>query len=299
MSEAAGSFQSLLLKRARLPDLTGEGAKDAPQGDLKPPKSRYGIPNIAWRVVPALLVGAFLFAVWQMAVSITKVSPTVLPSPIRVITMGWANRSELWQNALPTLEETLIGIGATVVAASAVAIACDFSSFLRRAIYPALVASQTIPIIVIAPLMVIWFGFGLLPKILVIILINFFAITVALTAGFDATEPEAADLLRSMGATRWQQFVKVRLPTALPYFFTGLRISITWSVTAAIFGEWVGALNGLGIYMQLAKNNFRTDLVLAAVLVTAAMSLALFAAVHLLQRLCIPWYFKLKESSRH
>jgi ABC-type nitrate/sulfonate/bicarbonate transport system permease component len=161
-----------------------------------------------------------------------------------------------------------------------------------------LVVSQTVPIMVIAPLMVIWFGFGLFSKIVVIVVVTFFAITVALSDGLDATEPEATSLLRSMGASRWQQFAMVRLPGALPSFFTGLRISVTWSVTAAIFGEYVGAEKGLGIFMQISKNDFRTDLVLAAVVVSSLVSLLLFAACHVLQRVSIPWYMLMQRQGR-
>jgi ABC-type nitrate/sulfonate/bicarbonate transport system permease component len=138
--------------------------------------------------------------------------------------------------------------------------------------------------------MIIWFGFGLLPKVLVIVLVTFFPIVVALLDGFASTEPEATDLLRTMGATDRQVFLKVRLPTALPSFFTGLRISITYAVIGAVFGEYVGAYEGLGIWMQLSKNAFRTDLVFVAILITAALSIGLFVAVGLLERLVIPWY---------
>ena len=149
----------------------------------------------------------------------------------------------------------------------------DLSKIARRVIYPLLVGSQSIPVLVIAPLFVIWFGFGLLPKILVIILVAFFPTTVGLLEGFNSTEPEASNLIRSMGGGRFKEFVRLRVPTALPFFFTGLRVAVSFAVLAAIFGEWVGATTGLGIYMELEKNALRTDLVFAAVLVTAALSM--------------------------
>jgi ABC-type nitrate/sulfonate/bicarbonate transport system permease component len=163
---------------------------------------------------------------------------------------------------------------------------------------PVLVASQTIPIIAIAPLMIIWFGFGLLPKVIVIALVTFFPVCVGLIEGFASTEKEAMNLMRSMGASRWRQFTGVRLPSALPRFFTALRIGITYAVTGAIFAEYVGAENGLGIYMSAMKNSFRTDLVLAAVLVTAVLSVTLFGLTFLVERLIIPWHSKERRSRR-
>ena len=152
------------------------------------------------------------------------------------------------------------------------------------------------PIIAIAPLMIIWFGFGLTPKILIVILVTFFPITVSLSDGFRSAEAEAMDLLGSMGASKWGVFRHVRLPSALPSFFSGLRIAITYAVVAAVFAEYVGAKSGLGIFMLIQKNSFRTDLVLAAVVVTALVSVSLFLMVSVMQRIAIPWY---AESHAH
>ena len=163
---------------------------------------------------------------------------------------------------------------------------------VRRAVEPLLVASQTIPVVAIAPLFVIWFGFGLLPKVLIVVLVTFFPVTIALLDGFGRVEPEAMDLMRSMGATARQTFGKLRWPAALPSLFTGLRISVVYAVIGAIFGEYVGATQGLGIWMQLSQNSFRTDLVFAAILLTAIVSLVLYAAVGLVERAVVPWSFR-------
>jgi len=178
------------------------------------------------------------------------------------------------------------------------ALLIDFSTFLRRALMPILIGSQTLPIIAIAPLMIIWFGFGLMPKVIVIALVTFFPITVGLIEGFASTEREATNLLRSMGAGRWKQFRYVRLPAAMPFFFAALRIGITYAVVGAIFAEYVGAQKGLGIYMSQQKNSFRTDLVLAAVLVSAVVSVSLFLLTYAVQRLTIPWYSKARKHGR-
>jgi ABC-type nitrate/sulfonate/bicarbonate transport system permease component len=239
-----------------------------------------------------------LLLTWQTAVTARNVQPAVFPSPRRILEQGWAARNAIWANTVPTLEETFLGFAVSLTLAWTLAILIDFSTWLRRALMPLLVASQTIPIIAIAPLMVIWFGFGLLPKIIVIAVVTFFPVTVGLIDGFNRTDREAIDLLRSMGANRWEQFVYVRLPSALPSFFTALRIGITYAVTGAIFAEYVGAERGLGIYMAMMKNSFRTDLVLAAVAVTAFLSVSLFLLTYVAERLIIPWHSKERRNTR-
>ena len=169
------------------------------------------------------------------------------------------------------------------------AVAMDRVPFIRRAVEPILVTSQTIPVVAMAPLFLLWFGFGLLPKILIVVVVTFFPIVVALLDGFGSTSRDASDLLRSYGATDGQAFRKLRWPTALPAFFTGLRIAVVYAVIGAVFGEYVGAREGLGIWMLLSQNAFRTDLVFAAILVTSAVSLVLYWVVGLVRRATIPW----------
>jgi ABC-type nitrate/sulfonate/bicarbonate transport system permease component len=177
------------------------------------------------------------------------------------------------------------------------AVLIDFSQTVRRVLYPVLVATQTIPLVVLAPLMILWFGFGLTPKIILVALITFFPITVGWVDGFTSAEREATDLLRSMGASRRQIFLKVRLPGSLPRFFSGLRIAIVYSVIGAIFAEYAGARNGLGIFILQQQNAFRTDLVLAAVIVVTAISIILFLLTYAVERLVIPWYFATRRAA--
>ncbi len=242
------------------------------------------------QVLPPLVLFATLIAVWQIYVDTQNVRPTTLPSPSRVVEQGWRFHDIIWGHTKVTMKEVAIGFSLSVLFATIVAIAIDFSGLVRRSLLPLLVASQTLPIIAIAPLMIIWFGFGIAPKIYVVILVTFFPITVGWVEGFRGTEAEAMSLLRSMGANRWKVFRYVRFPSALPSFFLGFRIAITYSVVGAIFAEYVGAKDGLGIFMQTSKNSFRTDLVLAAVVVTAVVSIALFMLSFLAQRALIPWW---------
>ncbi|MGC0363131.1 ABC-type nitrate/sulfonate/bicarbonate transport system permease component [Rhodococcus sp. 27YEA15] len=240
-------------------------------------------------VLPALMVLVLLVLAWQVYVDVSGIRPQVLPSPARVLSQGWDNRSVIAGHAASTLQVTVIGFTVSLALAWLLAIVVDFSPWLARALVPLFVVSQTLPIIAIAPLMIIWFGFGLLPKILVIALATFFPMTIGLVEGFAAADREAGALLRSMGGSRWQEFRYVRLPSAIPRFFTALRIGITYAVVGAVFSEYVGATSGLGIYMSTQKNSFRTDLVLAAVLVTAAISITLYLLTFAVERVVAPW----------
>jgi ABC-type nitrate/sulfonate/bicarbonate transport system permease component len=246
--------------------------------------------ELARRLAPSILVLVGLLLLWEAYVDLSGISPLVLPAPSRILSALIDFRDQAVTHTIPTVVETVVGFSVSVVAAVAVAVAMDQSATLRRALYPLLVGSQTIPIIALAPLFVLWFGFGLLPKVLVIVLVTFFPITVALLDGFASVEAEATDLLRTFGASRAQVFAKLRWPAALPSFFTGLRISATYAVVAAIFGEFVGAFEGLGIWMQIARNAFRADLVFVAILIASVLSILLFVGVGLLEALTIPWY---------
>ncbi|MDJ0395771.1 ABC transporter permease [Rhodococcus sp. G-MC3] len=243
---------------------------------------------VRW-ALPSATIVALLIAAWEIYVRVSGVRPQVLPSPSRIAVQGWAHRDAIADNASATLQVTLVGFTVSLLVAWILAVAVDFSPWLRRAVVPLFVVSQTLPIIAIAPLLIIWFGFGLLPKILVIALATFFPMAIGLVEGFAAADRDARSLLSSMGASRWQQFRYVRLPSAMPRFFTSLRIGITYAVVGAIFAEYAGASAGLGIYMSQQKNSFRTDLVLAAVVVTAVISVALFLLTYLAERIVAPW----------
>lgn len=248
-------------------------------------------------MLPALVTAVALVAVWQIYVTVSGIRPQVLPAPSRVLGQGWAHRDDIAVHAWATLQVTLVGFAVSLIVAWALAVLVDFSPWLRRAFVPLFVVSQTLPIIAIAPLMIIWFGFGLLPKVLVIALATFFPMAIGLIEGFASADREAGALLRSMGASRWQEFRFVRLPSALPRFFTALRIGVTYAVVGAVFAEYVGASSGLGIYMSVQKNSFRTDLVLAAVLVTAAISVALYAATFAIERVVAPWIHRPRQEA--
>jgi ABC-type nitrate/sulfonate/bicarbonate transport system permease component len=184
----------------------------------------------------------------------------------------------------------VLGLAIATILGLALAILIDLSLWLRRAFYPLLIISQTIPMVALAPLLVIWFGFGLTPKVIVVALYCFFPIVVACADGLASTDHDLMKLLQSMKASRWQTLWLVRLPGAMPGFFSGLRIAATYSVTGAIVGEYVAAQQGLGIYMEVASRADAIVLVFAAIVVTAVLSLLLFGLVSLLESLALPWY---------
>lgn len=241
------------------------------------------------RGIPAVLSVASAFVIWEIYVRLSGISPLMLPAPSRVLEQIALNRALLWDNTLPTIKATLAGFTLSLVVAFVLSIVLDFMPRVRRALFPIFVVSQTLPLVAIAPLVVLWFGFDLTPKILLVALVTFFPMLVALVDGYESTDPEIEDLLRSMGASRRVVFRAARLPSAMPYFFAGLRISITYAVVAAIFAEYVGARAGLGIVILNAKNSFRPDLVLAAVVISSALTLVLFAITATLQRVVLRW----------
>ncbi len=243
---------------------------------------RRSLPSVA-------LVGGIVVA-WEILARVLVIDPVVLPAPSRILSALWDARGVAAGHTFTTLAETGLGFSVSVVIAVLAALAMDSIGWFRRAVYPLLVTSQTIPIVAVAPLLVIWFGFGLSPKILVVVLVTFFPVTVALLDGLAGTPRDASSLLETMGASRAQVLLKLRLPGALPAFFTGLRIAVTYAVVGAIFGEQVGAVNGLGIWMILSKNLSRTDLVFGAILITAVLTLGLWLLVGVAERLAIPWY---------
>jgi ABC-type nitrate/sulfonate/bicarbonate transport system permease component len=241
------------------------------------------------RVAPPVLLAALLLLGWEAYVRLAAVPFTILPTPSRIVSASIQSAGLLAENAGQTLLETLLGFVLAVAVALVFAVAIDFSDLARRALLPLMVTSQTIPIVALAPLLVLWFGFGTLPKVLVVALVCFFPMVVAAVHGLSSTDPDLTSLYRTFGASRADVFRRVRVPTALPSFFSGVRVAVTYSVIGAIFGEYAGAFNGLGVLLQTAKSSYRTDLVFGAIVVTAALSLALFGLVSVVERLTIPW----------
>ncbi len=240
---------------------------------------------------PAFVLALALLAFWELYVRAGLMNARLLPPPTAIVQALLANWDIISMHTMQTLLETVLGMVAATLVGLLLAIVLAISLPLRRAIYPLLVISQTIPIIALAPLLLIWMGYGLTPKVLLVALYCFFPIAVACADGLSAADPELIKLMRSMKASRWQILWLVRLPGAMPSFFSGLRIAATYSVTGAIFAEYVGGFQGLGIYMQNVFNSQVIVLVFAVILVTAVLSLLLFGLVSLIERIALPWYY--------
>jgi len=242
-----------------------------------------------------MLLLAGLVAAWQIAAStealadLLGLEPFLIPSPVEIAEALWENRSLLAENAWVTLKEVVFGFAIAMVAGLAFAIAMHLSETLRLALQPLVVASQTIPIIVIAPILVVWFGFGSGPTLAVVALISFFPITVNTLDGFRSVDPEATKMMLTLDASRAQILRRVEAPMALPYFFSGAKIAVAVAVIGAVFGELVAPDAGLGRLIFLDMQLLETARAFAAVFVLSLMALALYALLALAERRVVTW----------
>jgi putative hydroxymethylpyrimidine transport system permease protein len=239
-------------------------------------------------LLTAALLAAFV-AAWQGVASLHSVDDLTLASPVETFDALRDDWSLLWDNALVTLEEVLLGLAVSATAGVLFAVAMHLFRPLRDATYPLLVASQAIPVVVLAPIFVLAFGYGIGPKLAIVALICFFPITVNLLDGLRSVEPELLKLMRSMGASRLRTLWSVELPAALPFLFSGLKVAATVSVIGAVFGEWAGADEGLGRLVLLGNNQLQTPRVYAGIVLLTLMAVALFALVAVAERFACPW----------
>lgn len=245
-------------------------------------------PPIAAKLLP--LSSMFLFLLlWEGGVRYANTPVWLLPAPSQVLTSLFAIRDLLLVHTATTLLEASLGLLLALVTAVIIAVLMDRFYWLKQALYPLIIISQTIPLIVLTVLFIIWFGFGLLPKILVVILVCFFPILISLMNGLEAVDDDQIQLFRSMGASRGAMIKMVKFPAAMPAFFAGLRIAATYSIMGAIIGEWMGAEKGLGYFMTMAQKGYQTDQVLAAVVVICLLSLLLVKIIDLAEYFLIPW----------
>jgi len=237
-----------------------------------------------------VLLGAWeLAARWDWISNALNIEDFLVPAPSDIAKSLWEDRSLLGSNAWVTLKEVVFGFAIAAVAGIGFALLIHLSETARRAVYPLLVASQTIPIVILAPILIVWFGFGLTPKLVIVALICFFPITVNMLDGLRSVDPDLTKMLRSLGAGRLQRLWRAEIPTALPYAFSGARVAITVSVIGAVFAEYVGSSEGLGHLINQAQAQLLTARSFAAVVVLSAMAILLFALVSLIERKVITW----------
>jgi putative hydroxymethylpyrimidine transport system permease protein len=246
-------------------------------------------------LLPVLAI-IVLLGIWELYVKASGVSSLVLPSPIDVVRSLFNDRGTLWHNFKPTAVETVLGVLAGSVFALSAAAALHFSRLVRVALYPPLIASQAIPIALLAPLLVLWLGFGLLPKLVVVALVSFFPIVVTTLTALGAVDPDLIKLMRTFDAGRLQTFRRVELPSALPGLFAGAKLAAVFSVLAAVLAEQAGANSGLGYLLIVTESNLEMSEAFATVAVLAALAILLFALLTLAERRALPWVHRQRET---
>ncbi|MEA2197024.1 MAG: putative hydroxymethylpyrimidine transport system permease protein [Solirubrobacteraceae bacterium] len=244
---------------------------------------------LGWRT---LLVLAALLGAWELYVDLGGADRLILPPPHQVASSLYDDRSLLWSNFLVTAREIVVGILVAAAAGLALAVSLHLSRTLRRAVYPLLVASQAIPIVLVAPLLVLWLGFGFAPKLVVIAIVCFFPIVVTTIDALAAVDPDLLKLMRTFDSSRARTFRHVELPAALPGLFTGMKIAVVFAPIGAVFAEQAGSNSGLGYVFEQAIPQLLTARAYAAVLILAAFAIALFTVLNLAERLLLPWAYE-------
>lgn len=257
---------------------------------------RKRLDKLANKAVPAAFL-IILVLVWLIVVEQGFIQKYILPSPKDVVVTFVRILPDIKSHVLITLKEAFTGFFLAILFSVILAILMDSIKLLGKAVYPLLVVSQTVPIIALAPLFVIWFGFGPLPKIIVVVLVCFFPIVVSLLDGLNSVDPDMLNMLRSMGATRIQIFRLLKFPASMVNFFSGLRIAATYSIMGAVIGEWLGGEGGLGVYMIRVKHSFSLDKMFAVILLIVILSMLLFKAISLIQGFVMPWHGLLNENT--
>ena len=277
-------------KNASAGDATGRvaaGRAAAPATANTAADSGAACPQTRW-VAPVLTVAALL-VLWQLVCMAGLVPTYRLPSPVQVVQARVADLPLLVSHSGITIAEALLGLVLGVAVGFVVAVLMDRFEAVYRALDPIVTISQTIPTVAIAPLLVLWFGYGLMPKVLLVVLGTFFPVTVSLASGFRSVDPDVIDLMRTMNATRAQIFWYAKLPAAAESFFAGLKISATYAVVGAVVSEWLGGFVGLGVYMTRVRKSYSYDKMFAVILIISALSLLLMGLVSVLRKACMPW----------
>ncbi|MDA0350687.1 MAG: ABC transporter permease [Chloroflexi bacterium] len=247
------------------------------------------VRRLAWELLPAAIFLVLAIAGWEIWVRARDVPSYLVPAPSELWQAFLDQRGTLPAHTRTTLSEAMLGLFFAAVLGVVLAALIASVPIARRVLYPLLVLSQNIPVLVLAPLLAVWFGFGMTPKVVIVVLIGFFPIAVNTADGLLRADREMVDLVRSMGASRWQVLRTVLVPSAVPSFFAGLQIGAAYAVIGAVIAEWMGASSGLGLFITRSQRAFRTDQIFMAVVLIALVSIALFACVQLLARLVMPW----------
>ncbi len=244
--------------------------------------------SIINKAAPFIII-LIMLLLWQILSMTGFIPKFMLPSPISVVKAFISDFPLLMHHTRFTLMEAFLGLGIGIVLGFLMAVIMDRFEFAYKAVYPVLIITQTVPTVAIAPLLVLWLGYGMLPKVTLIVVTSFFPITVGLLDGFKSADKDGLNLLKTMGATPFQNFMHVKLPSSIGYFFAGLRISVSYSVIGAVVAEWLGGFDGLGVYMTRVRKSYSFDKMFAVIFFISIISLILMYAVKRLQKICMPW----------
>jgi NitT/TauT family transport system permease protein len=252
--------------------------------------------RVRWWTVLQPIIGMLVFlGVWEAVIRLLHVSVFLVPAPSGIVSKLWRQPGMLVEHTVSTGEEALIGFALAIAVGSLVALLIAYSRVASRVVYPYLVLLQVTPIVAIAPLLTIWFGFGLAPKIVITFLVAFFPITVNLSVGLRSTDPDMLSLMNSLAATHTQTFWKVRVPAALPYLFSSFRIAAPATVVGAVVAEFVSSTTGLGYLIIQAKSSLDTELLFLAILGSAILGMAFFGIVALFETRLLAWHASRQE----
>lgn len=255
------------------------------------------LPNITSKL-PALAALCLILLFWALLAHSDAVPAYMLPSPEKVLRALVSDRRIILSHAWFTLQEALYGLAAGILLALITATLMDHFLILNQAFYPIMIITQTIPTIAIAPVLVLWMGFGMAPKITLVVVTTFFPITVGLLDGYKSVDRDSIDLMRSMGAGKKQIFFHLKAPSALPYFFAGLKISTSYAVVGAVISEWLGGFNGLGVYMTRVKKAYAFDKMFAVIIFIVVISLLLMFLVNMISIISMPWVQAAKREEK-
>lgn len=246
------------------------------------------LESIIGRISSYIAIAGIL-VIWHLLSTTGIVPRYMLPSPLDVVRAFISDFTLLMYHAKTTLLEAFLGLSIGILLGFIVAVIMDRFHLIYKAFYPILIITQTIPTVAIAPLLVLWLGYDMLPKITLIVIVTFFPITIGLLDGFMSVDPDAIRLLKAMDASEGQIFKHIKFPSSLPYFFAGLRISVSYSVVGAVIAEWLGGFNGLGVYMIRVKKSYSFDKMFAVIIFISFISLILMKGVTMLQGIIMPW----------
>lgn len=247
------------------------------------------------KVMMPMITLCIVLGAWELSVHVFEISLYILPAPSDIIFAMVENQQVLWDHSMVTLQEALVGLSLATILAMLIAILMDLSSTFRHSIFPHLVVTQTVPVMVLGPLFAIWLGFGIAPKVLMVIFMCFFPIVIAFADALAQVDQNQVNLLKSFGANKWQIYRYVKIPAAATALFSGLKVAATYCIGGAIVGEWLSASAGLGYYMIRVKNGYMLDKVFACVVCIILWSLLLHLAVVLIERVVFPYTLKRKR----